>query len=78
MCPFDYTAVAVSDERNMVGLEKSRGGNNRIYHHVAEGTIYHVDEVMIGKPRGMNPLVLTEPWRGPDGRFIPRARAVTS
>ena len=34
--------------------------------------IYHVDEVRIGKPRGVNLLVWTEPWRGPDGRFIPR------
>ena len=34
--------------------------------------IYHVDEVRIGKTRGVNLLVWTEPWRGPDGRFIPR------
>ena len=26
----------------------------------------------IGKTRGVNLLVWTEPWRGPDGRFIPR------
>ena len=34
--------------------------------------IYHVDEVRIGKTRGVNLLVWTESWRGPDGRFIPR------
>ena len=34
--------------------------------------IYHVDEVRIGKIRGVNLLVWTDPWRGPDGRFIPR------
>ena len=34
--------------------------------------IYHVYEVRIGKTRGMNLLVWTEPWQGPDGRFIPR------
>ena len=37
--------------------------------------IYHVDEVRIGKTPGVNLLVWTEPWRGPDGRFIPRANA---
>ena len=34
--------------------------------------IYYVDEVRIGKTRGVNLLDWTEPWRGPDGRFIPR------
>ena len=34
--------------------------------------IYHIDEVRIGKTQGVNLVDWTEPWRGPDRRFIPR------
>ena len=35
-------------------------------------SIYHADEASIGKTWGVNSLVLTEPWWGPDERFILR------
>ena len=69
--PFDRTSV--QDPTS----DKSRGGGGSgplpsESTHVYIKRIYHVDEVRIGKTRGVNLLVWTEPWRGPDGRFIPR------
>ena len=54
---------------DMVSLEREK---QLRYKYGEIKRIYHVDEVRIGKTRGVNLLVWTEPWRGPDVRFIPR------